>query len=251
MNKKNRIYGKKVDINSNHTKDFYNNRARNISSMDNPYVSVLLGDQNPEYALAWDAYEKEHILPKMQIDEHSKILDIGCGMGRWAEALISRSGYYCGTDLSPEMVKCAAQRNYFPEKSYDFLNYGFEEFCALTESELPCLFNRLWICGIMMYVNDDALFTGMGQLLAKMDTHAKAYFTETIALDERLTLNQFYSEALKADYDVIYRTEAEYNQVYKSWLDAGFLIVEQGLLPHLNKEKEYSETDRWYTILER
>ena len=117
--------------------------------------------------------------------------------------------------------------------------------------QLPCLFNRLWICGIMMYVNDDALFTGMGQLLAKMDTHAKAYFTETIALDERLTLNQFYSEALKADYDVIYRTEAEYNQVYKSWLDAGFLIVEQGFLPHLNKEKEYSETDRWYTILER
>ena len=85
----------------------------------------------------------------------------------------------------------------------------------------------------------------------KMDTHAKVYFTETIALEKRLTLNQFYSETLKADYDAIYRTEAEYNQVYKNWLDAGFQILEQGLLPHLNKEKEYSETDRWYTIMER
>ena len=87
--------------------------------------------------------------------------------------------------------------------------------------------------------------------MSKMDTQAKVYFTETIALEERLTLNQFYSEALKADYDVIYRTESEYNQVYESWLNAGFQIREQGMLPHLNKEKEYSETDRWYTILER
>lgn len=250
MNEK-RIYGKKVNINQDHTKDFYNSRAKTIQDMANPYVSVLLGDQNPEYALAWDAYEKEHILPKMQIDEHSKVLDIGCGMGRWAEVLIPKSGYYCGTDLSSEMVKCAKGFNQFPEKSYDFLNYGFEEFCTLPKSELPCLFNRLWICGIMMYVNDDALIIGMDQLLKKMAAHTKVYFTETIALEERLTLSQFYSEALKADYDVIYRTEAEYNQIYQSWRDAGFRIIEQGMLPHLNKEKEYSETDRWYTILER
>ena len=174
MNEK-RIYGKKININSENTKDFYNSRAKSIHNMANPYVSVLLGDQNPEYALAWDTYEKENILPKMQIDEHSKVLDIGCGMGRWAEVLIPRSGYYCGTDLSPEMTKCAEERSNFPERNYDFLNYGFEEFCSLPESKLPCRFNRLWICGIMMYVNDDALFTGMERLLDKMDTHAKVY----------------------------------------------------------------------------
>lgn len=246
-----RIYGKTVDISAERTRDFYNARAKSIPKMANPYISVLLGDQNPEYALAWDAYEKEHILPKMQIDEHSRVLDIGCGMGRWAEALIPRGGYYCGTDISSEMIKCAEERNQFHEKNYDFLNYGFEEFCALSETELSCRFNRLWICGIMMYVNDNILSAGMRQLLDKMDEHAKVYFTETIALEKRLTLNRFHSEALKADYDVIYRTEKEYNQIYKSWLDADFHIVEQGLLPHLNKEKEYSETDRWYTIMER
>ena len=129
--------------------------------MNNPYVSVLLGDQNPEYALAWDAFEKENILPKMQIDETCRVLDIGCGMGRWAEALIPKCGYYCGTDLSSEMVKFAEEHNRFPEKSYDFLNYGFEEFCALPETKVPGKFNRLWICGIMMYINDEALLKGM------------------------------------------------------------------------------------------
>lgn len=249
--KQNRIYGKKVEINTEHTRDFYNSRAKNIKNMNNPYVSVLLGDQNPEYALEWDAFEKENILPKMQIDETCRVLDIGCGMGRWAEALIPKCGYYCGTDLSSEMVKFAEEHNRFPEKSYAFLNYGFEEFCALPETKVSGKFNRLWICGIMMYINDEVLLKGMEQLLEKMDRHARIYFTETIALTERLTLNEFYSEALKADYDVIYRTEAEYNYIYKSWLESGFQIIEQGMLPHLNKEKEYSETDRWYTILER
>lgn len=249
--KQNRIYGKKVEINTEHTRDFYNSRAKNIKNMNNPYVSVLLGDQNPEYALEWDAFEKENILPKMQIDETCRVLDIGCGMGRWAEALIPKCGYYCGTDLSSEMVKFAEEHNCFPEKSYAFLNYGFEEFCALPETKVSGKFNRLWICGIMMYINDEVLLKGMEQLLEKMDRHARIYFTETIALTERLTLNEFYSEALKADYDVIYRTEAEYNYIYKSWLESGFQIIEQGMLPHLNKEKEYSETDRWYTILER
>lgn len=247
----NRIYGKKVSINTEKTKEFYNNRAKAMMEMDNPYVSVLLGDQNPEYAVAWNKFEQENILPKMGIDENSRVLDIGCGMGRWAETLIPRSGYYCGTDLSSEMVERARQRNQYEGKKYDFLNYGFQEFCALPKDKLPCLFNRLWICGVMMYINDEALFKGMEQLLGKMDKSVRVYFTETIAIKERLTLSDFYSEALKADYDVIYRTEVEYNDVYKAWLNGGFRIVEQGMLPHLNKEKEYSETDRWYTILER
>ncbi len=247
----NRIYGKKVSINTEKTKEFYNNRAKAMMEMDNPYVSVLLGDQNPEYAVAWNKFEQENILPKMGIDENSRVLDIGCGMGRWAETLIPRSGYYCGTDLSSEMVERARERNQYEGIKYDFLNYGFQEFCALPKDKLPCLFNRLWICGVMMYINDEALCKGMEQLLDKMDKSVRVYFTETIAIKERLTLNEFYSEALKADYDVIYRTEAEYNEVYQSWLSAGFRIVEQGMLPHLNKEKEYSETDRWYTILER
>ena len=246
-----RIYGQKVPINTENTRNFYDTRAKSIKDMNNPYVSVLLGDQNPEYALMWDAFEKENILPKMNIDETCRVLDIGCGMGRWAETLIPRSGYYCGTDMSLEMIKYARERSRYSEKTYDFLNYGFEEFCGLTKEQFSHSFNRLWICGVMMYINDEVLMKGMDQLLDKMEEHAKVYFTETIALSQRLTLNRFYSEALKADYDVIYRTEKEYNHIYESWLEAGFRIVEQGLLPHLNKEKEYSETDRWYTILER
>lgn len=248
---KHRVYGKKIDIEKERTKNFYNERAMEMDKMDNPYVAVLLGDQNPEYAKKWNDFEKEVVLPKLQVKDDCKVLDLGCGIGRWAETLIPKCGYYCGVDLSPEMVSRAKERNQFDGKEYDFFNYSFEEFCELDSSGLKYKFDRLLVCGVMMYINDEALRASLEKLLDKLDDHVRVYFTETIALEERLTLNRFYSSALKTDYDVIYRTEEQYNDIYQIMYDAGFKIVEQGLLPHLNAEQEYSETDRWYTILER
>lgn len=80
-----RIYNEKADINKSNTREFYDNRARKIHDMNCPYTSVLLGDQNPENAAKWNMYERENILPKLKITKNSNVLDIGCGMGRWAE----------------------------------------------------------------------------------------------------------------------------------------------------------------------
>lgn len=38
---------------------------------------------------------------------------------------------------------------------------------------------------------------------------------------------------------------------YKVFLTNSNAKIESDFMPHLNKEKEYSETDRWYTIIER
>lgn len=246
-----RIYGDKVEINTNNTCRLYDERAKNLDQMQNPYVSVLLGDQNPEYALAWNQFEKENILPRMKVTEKSHVLDIGCGMGRWAESLIPMCEYYCGTDMSGKMIERAKERNQFPDCQYDFIHDTFEHFCALPKEEMKYRFDRLWMCGVMMYINDAELEKGLRALLDKMDKHAIVYFTETVAVEKRLTLKEFFSSALDADYDVIYRTEQEYNQLYQSWLDAGFKIKEQGFQPHFNNEEQFRETDRWYTILER
>jgi hypothetical protein len=72
-----------------------------------------------------------------------------------------------------------------------------------------------------------------------------------VSVETRLTLNEFYSDALKSKYDVIYRTSAEYNEYYKVLLDKGFRIVKQDYLPKINSDEKYKETERWYTILER
>ena len=51
----NRIYGEKVNIDIDNTRELYNSRARRIQNGSiSVNTSVLLGDQNPEYADEWN-----------------------------------------------------------------------------------------------------------------------------------------------------------------------------------------------------
>ena len=243
-----RIYSDKVDIKNEYTRDFYDNRAKGIDNMDNPYVAVLLGDQNPQHAIEWNNFEKIFIMPQLNIDGSSIVLDIGSGIGRWAESVIPHAKKYIGTDYSAGMVNAAEKRCHFPDKDYDFINLSFQE---TVEQDFGHKFNRLIIGGVCMYINDADLAECFDKLLSLLDEHAVLYLTETVALETRLTLNHIPSDALKADYDVIYRTPAEYRDYYKVLQNAGFRVVKQDYLPHLNNEKEFDETDRWYTIFER
>ena len=126
MNEK-RIYDKKVNIKQDNIRDFYNNRAIKAGNMPCPYTAVLLNDEEPKHAEEWNKFEKQFILPELLIDEKSNVLDIGCGIGRWAESIIPTANYYLGVDYAEEMVKTAATRNIHPNKDYDFMKLSFQE----------------------------------------------------------------------------------------------------------------------------
>ena len=243
MENERRIYGTQVEINAGAVQDLFDSRAKSMGER-NPYTSVLLGDQNPEYAEKWNKFEKDYILPELNITSADSVLDIGCGIGRWAETLIPLCGYYCGADFSAEMIKIAKERNKFEGKKYDFVNCSFQEIAERCKGKK---FSKIIISYICMYINDKDLKKCFESLSDLLDEHGIFYFTETVAIKERLTLKDFYSSAMKTDYSTIYRTPEEYLFYYKDvW---GGVITKQGFHPHLNKEKEYSETDRWYSIL--
>jgi len=241
-----RIYSKRTDIRAEDICCFYDRRANALENMENPYMAVLLGDQDPDHALKWNEFEKRDILPQMDIDQKSSVLDIGCGIGRWAEQVAPLCGKYVGTDLSPEMVKAASRRIDRPNCS--FLNLSFQETVCHA---FPVKFNRVFICGVCMYINDAELERCFKGLLSLLDEHCVLYLTETVAAETRLTLDNLPSEALKADYSAIYRTPDEYRTYYKSLEAAGFRVARQEYLPHLNNEKGFDETDRWYSIFKR
>ena len=241
-----RIYEKKVEISPEDTRSFYDSRAKAMAEMPNPYVAVLLGDQNPEHAVKWNQFEQDFILPQLHIGPETAVLDIGCGIGRWAEQAAPLCREYVGTDFSSEMVKTAARRLDNPKCR--FLNLSFQE---AVRHPFHQKFHCLVICGVCMYINDAELQTCFEELLPLLEQNCVIYLTETVAVETRLTLNHLPSAALKADYSVIYRTPEEYKKYYTPLLEAGFRVVKQDYLPHLNNEKGFEETDRWYTILER
>ena len=78
-----RVYGEKINIDTENTISFYNQRAKTIKTREREYTTVLLGDKDPDFSVKWDAYEKQFILPKLKLTKEKVILDIGCGIGRW------------------------------------------------------------------------------------------------------------------------------------------------------------------------
>ena len=76
----------------------------------------------------------------VKLDDSAKVLDVGCGPGKWLKILAERSGLVTAIDISPKMVFLAEERAMmerltnvtfyvmdvsrlgFPDKTYDFVN---------------------------------------------------------------------------------------------------------------------------------
>lgn len=246
-----RIYGEKVEIDTENTEKLYNARAERINEMACPYTAVLLGDQNPEYAEDWNRIEKEMILPKLSITENSYVADFGCGIGRWAESIIPICRKYTGIDFSTGMIKIATERcAEFAEKNYKFISNSFQQFIdSYDESEGKI--DVVIMSYVCMYINDSDLRKYFEKMLKMLSNKCIIYFLDTVGIEERLTLKEIYSKALKSEYDALYRTVDEYTQLYDIFFKNGFYEISSGFMPKLNDEEAYKETDRYYSVLER
>ncbi len=103
---KNRIYGENVSIDIGKVKGFYNQQ---VIASETQMGSVLLGSQDPEILEQKNAYCRDHILPMLGANDRSRVLDLGCGVGRWAEFILPQCGLYYGVDFSEGMIRKAEQ----------------------------------------------------------------------------------------------------------------------------------------------
>lgn len=244
-----RIYGRKVEIDTENTKTLYNNRAENLSNMESIYTSVLLGDQNPQYADEWNKVEKDLIFPHLRISPNSTVLDLGCGIGRWAETIMPICKKYVGVDFSGKMVDVARTRcKEFVTSNKDFYECSVQDY--FKSENLP-KFDCIIISYVLMYINDTDMLFVINRMLEQLSSNAVIYFIDTVALSERLTLKEIYSEAMHTNYSALYRTVEEYESYYDIFRQHGFKNVISGFMPKLNNEKHFSETDRYYTVMER
>ena len=246
-----RVYTDKIDINTEHTRSFFNDRAKKSGSMANPYTAVLLGDQSSDRASQWDKYEKSFLVSQIDFNKSDVILDIGCGMGRLAELLIPLCGYYIGADFSDGMIKLAKERLSKTEnKNYEFITASFNEVSS-DPGRFDKKITKLVVTGVSMYINDSDLEECYKNILNLMSDSSLLYIEETVAIKTRLTLDDIKSDSLKSNYDAIYRTPEEYNEFYKIFEANGYRKVKQDFFPNFDGEDSFKETDHWYTILVR
>ena len=240
---KERVYGEKVSIDTGNTVSFYDQRAKTIKNRKQEYTTVLLGDQDPDFSVKWDAYEKQFILPKLKLNQDKVILDIGCGIGRWAEAVADQCKEYYGVDFSSKMI-AVAKENIKNE------NCHFYAMSAVDAVSNPKITDRKYDIvldvGVSMYINEEELVECYQGLKKLADRDTLFYFEESVGKKERITLNHIWSDNLNAYYGAIYRTREEYKRLIEECMN-GVEFIEEGYLQCLDKE-EHAETSHWYAL---
>ncbi|MDR1230218.1 MAG: methyltransferase domain-containing protein [Spirochaetaceae bacterium] len=223
-----RIYGEKTDIDSDRVKAFWDNNARKSSSLK----SVLLGYDFGENSADLHNQKEAKIVLDFIGDGKKTILDIGCGIGRWAHNLEAAIQEYDGIDFSEEFIKTA--NHHF--KDVDKIKFYSMSATNIDKTKLREKYDVVIVSEVSMYINDDELdtlyryineFTNSGSLLYLQDT--------TSLLETRLTLKDFDSKELQTKYNVIYRTRDEYETLFKKYLPE-FKIGEKGTALLLDKK---------------
>ena len=236
-----RIYADKIEIDNNSTKEFWENRANNINNLQ----TVLLGsDKTGIEQNTRNEHEKLIVESVVKQIQNPRILDIGCGIVRWAENLIIQFNSYTGVDFSEGFINFASEKfaNYSNIKFYN------NSILNLDKEILDSKFNFIICTGVLMYVNDTNLskfFKTLKQMTNTCNIQ-NIYIQESISImDNRLTLNQFESKDLKTNYNAIYRTKQEYEEYFKT---NKFDIIKTDLLLD-NKSGAREETNAQYWIL--
>ena len=205
-----RIYDQSVNIDSGSVQSFWDSRAQKDSSIK----SVLLGADFAENSGILRNERECQILCNHLGEGKFTILDIGCGMGRWAKNLEPKIKLYNGIDFSSEYVK-SASKSFETNSQISFFQM------SATQLDLSILLNNydlIIMTAVAMYINDDEL----SKVFSDINKHFNSsfiYFHESVSiLPHRLTLKDFDSAELKSKYNAIYRTGDEYEDFFAQYL---------------------------------
>lgn len=246
--KKHRIYGDTVSIPMKSVQSFYNKRAALVEQKG--WGAISLGDEDSSIANRVYDYDRDTLFPKLGIGPETRVLELGCGMGRWAKIVLPHCGAYCGVDFSEEMLNAAEKIcEDFSEKSA-FFHLSASEAAEKDPSFYGGSFQCMILSGVCIYINDQELKRIFARLPLFAHENCTICVKETTALSERLTLNEFHSEVLQSTYNAIYRTKEEYHTIFEPLIKAGFSIREQYFLPEEVGRKR-AETNGLCTIFKR
>ena len=210
-----RIKKEKVAIDYEATKAFFKKRAEKFT-IENPYSVTMYQDSNKELVIARNAKEIEKLYPYLNIGSQSKVLDIACGIGRWADALPEDITEYCGIDFSPELIEIAIQRN--TKKNFQYYVGGAEQITEVLSLHQKGKYNTILLIGILVYLNDEKAISSLQQIVEASDANTILCIREPIAIQDRLTLKDYYSSELNDSYNAVYRTRNELISLFEEAL---------------------------------
>lgn len=226
LNDNSRIYGMSVNVDEESVHEFWNKQAQK-----GDLKSVLLGNQSSsneqEKRNNLELMLLNRLLSENKIDISSlNVLDLCCGIGRWADNLCKYVKSYTGVDYSDDFISGDIKR-FSQTKNAEFICLPVEQIDA---SNFKRKFDLVIVTGGLMYVNDKYIKPIFQNIKSLVSEYGVVYIQESVSmLDQRLTLNNFYSKDLDSKYSAIYRTIDFYEDCF-STIFTDFDVKEKGIL---------------------
>ncbi len=245
-----RVVGEARSLDYDATRAFFDGRARRTASQP-ALTAVLYQDADPDLARQRDETERDMVLGWLPLHGSPRVLDVGCGIGRWGRHLAPWAGAYQGIDFSDGLVRLARadlSQCYPPDRlAVDVLSATELAPGGLT---LPPPFDIVIQAGLLVYLNDDDAEGVLHAIPSVAADTATVYLREPVATGDRLTLDRHWSEELGQEYSASYRPAAWYEERLRRILGAaGFSIARSVPLdPGLANRRE---TTQHYFLLER
>jgi len=206
-------------------KQFFEERAKKAKDGLLSYKqAIIYQDKSGDLAEQRDQTEKQLLLPKLELLQKDRFLDIGCGTGRWTELVADKVSYYHGTDLIEDLLLIAKERNKRDNVSFTCLPCMELSLSKLNENEK---FHKIIMFGVLMYLNDIDLKKTLEAVIEVGASKCTFLLREPIGIQKRLTIKEHFSEDMEQTYNAIYRTEKELLNICNEILgNAGFELKE-------------------------
>lgn len=237
-----RIRGEKQNINDANVLRFFENQAKGFDD-EFPEASMLYA--KGEQAKALSIAEIERVSKYVNTRDDMTILDIGCGIGRWADYFSEQNVNYIGIDHSQSIVDIARTR-FNNVNNFTFIRAATTSVPQIVENQT---FDLVLIAGLLNYLNDSDVTT----LLDDCSKIVKGllYIRVSCSIDSRLTLLDEWSEELDSTYNSIYRTVNEMNSIISSSDIRDFEVIQHGWLFDNHELNRRIETRQCFWILKR
>ncbi|HEY0941021.1 MAG TPA: class I SAM-dependent methyltransferase [Steroidobacter sp.] len=89
---------------------YWEDRARRFAAQGSGLAAVCSYGMPEFYNLMIHCSQHLALRPWLEIEPGTRVLDVGCGVGRWSTLLAARGGIVTGMDLSPTMIAQAKRR---------------------------------------------------------------------------------------------------------------------------------------------
>jgi len=160
--------------------------------------------------------EEKTLLPFIKLNQNAKVLDLGCGNGRWAKILLPKISKYIGVDVSKEFIKLA-------EKTIKDEKAGFV--CLPAQNYLSDeKFDLVLVIGLITYMNDEDI-RKLSLNCKKMLKPDGRLILRNVTLEDSSTNRKFYNYEpnwirkliRKPKYQVIRRTVKEELSLFREF----------------------------------